>query len=119
MQHEALVTTLRSLKLFGMAQAVAELAEQGAPAFQSVKGMLADLLKAEMAEREVRSVAYQMKIARFPAYRDLAGFDFSQSVANEALVRQLHRCEFLEQAHNLVLVGGPGTGKTHCENQIS
>ena len=32
MQHEALVTTLRSLKLFGMAQAVAELAEQGAPA---------------------------------------------------------------------------------------
>jgi DNA replication protein DnaC len=113
MQHEALVTTLRSLKLFGMAQAVAELAEQGAPAFQSVKGMLADLLKAEMAEREVRSVAYQMKIARFPAYRDLAGFDFSQSVANEALVRQLHRCEFLEQAHNVVLVGGPGTGKTH------
>jgi DNA replication protein DnaC len=113
MQHEAMVTTLRSLKLFGMAQAMAELAEQGAPAFQSVKGMLADLLKAEMAEREVRSVAYQMKIARFPAYRDLAGFDFSQSVANEALVRQLHRCEFLEQAHNVVLVGGPGTGKTH------
>ena len=32
---------------------------------------------------------------------------------NEALVRQLHRCEFLEDAHNVVLVGGPGTGKTH------
>ena len=66
-----------------------------------------------MAEREVRSVAYQMKIARFPAYRDLAGFDFAQSVANEALVRQLHRCDFMDQAHNVVLVGGPGTGKTH------
>ena len=112
MQHEAMVTTLRSLKLFGMAQAVAELGQQGAPAFQAARGMLADLLKAEMAEREVRSVAYQMKIARFPAYRDLAGFDFSQSVANEALVRQLHRCEFLEKAHNVVLVGGPGSGKT-------
>ncbi|GAD23567.1 DNA replication protein [Acidovorax sp. MR-S7] len=32
---------------------------------------------------------------------------------NEALVRQLHRCEFLENANNVVLVGGPGTGKTH------
>ena len=113
MQHEAMITTLRSLKLFGMAQAVAELGEQGGPAFNSAQGMLSDLLKAELAEREVRSVAYQMKIARFPAYRDLAGFDFSQSVANEALVRQLHRCEFMEQAHNVVLVGGPGTGKTH------
>ena len=52
----------------------------------------------EIAKREVRSVAYQMKIARFPAYRDLAGFDFSQSVANEATVRELHRCEFMAQA---------------------
>ena len=113
MQHDAMITTLRSLKLFGMAQAVAELGEQGAPAFRAAQAMLSDLLKAEIAEREVRSVAYQMKIARFPAYRDLAGFDFSQSVASEALVRQLHRCEFIEQAHNVVLVGGPGTGKTH------
>jgi DNA replication protein DnaC len=113
MQHDAMITTLRSLKLFGMAQAVAELGEQGGPAFKGAQGMLSDLLKAEIAEREVRSIAYQMKIARFPAYRDLAGFDFSQSVPNEALVRQLHRCEFIEQAHNVVLVGGPGTGKTH------
>jgi len=113
MQHDAMVTTLRSLKLFGMAHAVTELAAQGAPAYQAAQAILGSLLKAEMAEREVRSVAYQMKIARFPAYRDLAGFDFTQSVANEALVRQLHRCDFLEQAHNAVLVGGPGTGKTH------
>ena len=90
MQHEAMVTTLRTLKLFGMAQAVSELAQQGAPAYQGAQAILGSLLKAEMAEREVRSVAYQMKAARFPAYRDLAGFDFGQSAANEALVRQLH-----------------------------
>ena len=61
----------------------------------------------------VRSTAYQLKAARFPNYRDLAGFDFASSEVNEALARQLHRCEFLEDAHNVVLVGGPGTGKTH------
>ena len=113
MQHEAMVATLKSLKLFGMAQAVDELAAQGAPAYTAAQAMLGTLLKAETAEREVRSTNYQMKLARFPAYRDLSGFDFGQSPVNEALIRQLHRCEFLEQAHNLVLVGGPGTGKTH------
>ena len=84
MQHDAMVTTLRALKLFGMAQAVTELAQQGAPAYQGAQAILGSLLKAEMAEREVRSVAYQMKIARFPAYRDLAGFDFAQSSAGHA-----------------------------------
>jgi DNA replication protein DnaC len=115
----AMVATLKSLKLFGMAHAVAELAAQGAPAFDAAQPMLGQLLKAETAEREVRSVGYQMKVARFPAYRDLAGFNFAHSEVNEALVRQLHRCEFLEQAHNVVLVGGPGTGKTHLATAVA
>lgn len=118
MQREAMTKTLKSLKLFGMAQAVEELATQGAPAYEGAQAMLENLLKAEIAEREVRSVSYQMKVARFPTYRDLAGFDFAQSTVNEALVRQLHRCEFLEQAHNVVLVGGPGTGKTHLATAL-
>ncbi|BAB52435.1 transposase [Mesorhizobium japonicum MAFF 303099] len=71
-----------------------------------------------MAEREVRSTAYQLNAARFPLYRDLAGFDFASSEINEALVRQLHRCEFMDQANNVVLVGGPGTGKTHITTAL-
>jgi DNA replication protein DnaC len=104
--------------MHGMAQAVGELTEQGAPAFEAALPILSQLLKAETADREVRSTAYQLKAARFPNYRDLAGFDFASSEVNEALVRQLHRCEFLEDAHNAVLVGGPGTGKTHLATAI-
>jgi DNA replication protein DnaC len=118
MQHETMIASLKAIKMYGMAQAVDELAKQGSPAYQSAQVMLGTLLKAEMAEREVRSIAYQMKSSRFPVYRDRTSFDFSQSAANEALIRQLHRCEFMDQAHNVVLVGGPGTGKTHLATAL-
>ena len=102
MRHDpasaAIVIMLRTLKMYGMAQAVGDLAQQGSPAFDAAVPILSQLLKAETAEREVRSVAYQIKSARFPAYKDLAGFDFASSEINEALVRQLHRCEFMDVA---------------------
>jgi DNA replication protein DnaC len=118
MSTDAVVANLKSLKLFGMASAVAELAEQGAPAYRQSTGLLDQLIKAEVADREVRSINYQMKIARFPAHRDLAGFEFKDSAVDEAQVRTLHRCEFLDEAENIVLIGGPGTGKTHLATAI-
>jgi DNA replication protein DnaC len=122
MRHDpaaaAITIMLRSLKMHGMAQAAAELTEQGAPAFQSAIPILSQLLKAEIAEREVRSIAYQLKAARFPTYKDLTGFDFSNSQLNEALVRQLHAGAFMDSADNVVLVGGPGTGKTHVATAL-
>ena len=79
MRHDpasgAIVIMLRSLKMYGMAQAVTDLIEQGAPAFEATIPILSQLLKAELAEREVRSIAYQIKAARFPTYKDLTGFD--------------------------------------------
>ena len=48
-----------------------------------------------------------MKSARFPAYKDLSGFDFATSEINEVTVRTLHRCEFMDGAQNVVLIGGP------------
>ncbi|MCB8877409.1 IS21-like element helper ATPase IstB [Acidisoma silvae] len=123
MRHDpasaAVLVMLRSLKMFGMAQAVGDLIEQGAPAFEAAVPILSQLLKAEMAEREVRSIAYQIKAARFPAYKDLAGFDFAASEVNEALVRQLHRGDFMASADNVVLIGGPGTGKSHIATALA
>jgi len=122
MRHDpagaSIVIMLRSLKLHGMAHAVDDLVAQGAPAFEAATPMLSQLLKAEMAEREVRSIAYHTKVARFPSYKDLTGFDFASSDINEATVRQLHRGEFIENAENVVLIGGPGTGKSHVATAI-
>ena len=64
------------------------------------------------------SIAYQIKAARFPAYKDMVGFDFAASEINEAKVRQLHRGEFMDGADNVVLIGGPGTGKSHIATAL-
>jgi DNA replication protein DnaC len=118
MSNDAVVANLKSLKLYGMAGAVAELAEQGAPAYQQSTGLLDQLIRAEVADREVRSINYQMKIARFPSHRDLTGFKFADSAVSEGLVRTLHRCAFLAQTENIVFIGGPGTGKTHIATAL-
>ena len=118
MQTENLISRLKALKLFGMTDAIVSLAEQSSPAYQKALPLLEALLDAEEAERLVRSISYQMKVAKFPSYRDLTGFDFAQSVVDEALIKSLHRCEFMEDTQNVVLVGGPGTGKTHLATAI-
>lgn len=73
MRHDpasaAVVVMLRDLRMYGMAQAVGDLIEQGAPAFDAAVPILSQLLKAEMAEREVRSIAYQIKAAKLPRTR--------------------------------------------------
>lgn len=82
------------------------------------EALMHQLLKAESAYRDVRSMAYQMRAARFPAHRDLTGFAFDEAQVDETLVRDLHKMKFIESAHNIVFVGGPGTGKTHLATSI-
>ena len=61
----------------------------------------------------MRSIAHQIPVARFPGYRDLAGFAFEASSVDKALIVKLADLLFTQQAQNAVLIGGPGTGKTH------
>ena len=105
---------LKALRLHGMAQAWAEMLAQGTPtSIQTARAVIEHLLDAELTERAMRSVSYQMSAARFPAHRDLAGFDFESSNVDRALIEQLADLSFTEAAHNAVFIGGPGTGKTH------
>jgi DNA replication protein DnaC len=110
---------LKQLRLHGMAGAWVDLAEQGGnAALDSSRWLIEHLLQAESTDRGMRSISHQMHAARFPVHRDLAGFDFDVSPVDRKLVTTLAEASFTENAHNAVLVGGPGTGKTHLATAI-
>ena len=76
------------------------------------------LIAAEQADRQARSLNYQLKAARFPVHRDLLRIDWAETPLQQARIEQLATGQFMEQAYNLILVGGTGTGKTHLSTAI-
>ncbi len=110
---------LKELRLHGMVGAWADLAAQGESGVAASQWLIEHLLQAEHTDRAMRSVSHQMFAAKFPLHRDLAGFDFVSSKVDQALVRQLATLSFADTAQNVVLIGGPGTGKTHLATAIA
>ncbi len=106
-----LIKQLKELRLHGMAQTAQDLLASRTP--PTLTTALQQLIEAETAERKVRSIAYQMRIARFPHHKDFASFDYGTSALKKADIEQLCTGQFTQEAHNLILVGGTGTGKTH------
>ena len=107
----ALVEGFGTLRLHGMAGCAQDLLSVRTP--PSLTTTLKQLIEAETVERRVRSIQYQMRIARFPHHKDFAKFDYGASAVKQGEIEQLCTGQFTQNAHNLILVGGTGTGKTH------
>jgi len=110
---------LKALRLHGMASAWTDLMAQGTTSTESSKWLIEHLLQAETTDRAMRSVSHQMNVAKFPVHRDLAGFDFDASSADQRLIKELATLSFTDTAQNAVFIGGPGTGKTHLATAIA
>ena len=80
---------------------------------RSFEVILGDLLRAEIAEKQARSIRYQLGIAKLPLAKELTDFAFVDAPVNQALIDDLATGAFLSQQRNAVLIGGTGTGKTH------
>jgi len=114
-----MITTLKALKLFGMAMDYDDIMHQSTHHQKTFTQCLSMLCHAEKEDRQSRSIRYQMSVAKFPINKSLDTFVFDGTPLNEALVRNLHEGDFLHAARNIVLVGGTGTGKSHLAIAIA
>ena len=95
---------LKALQLHGMADKSPEStwremqAEAPRSTTLSIKALLLRLLSGEEADRQVRTLRYQMKAARFPHHRDLAGFDFTETPVDAARIGHLAKGDYLQTA---------------------
>ncbi|MDY7540121.1 IS21-like element helper ATPase IstB [Undibacterium sp. 5I1] len=114
-----IISELKSLKLYGMATAYTDLTAQSTASVSTSEWLIQHLLEAESTDRAMRSIRYQLHVAKFPIHRHLADFDFSQSKVDQKLIEQLATLAFTEAAHNVVLIGGTGTGKSHLATALA
>jgi len=110
---------LKALRLYGMVSAWEEIVAQGnSVGLQTARWLIEHLLDTEHTDRAMRSIRYQLNSAKFPVHRDLAGFEFEQSKVDQGLISDLADLSFTEAAHNVVFIGGTGTGKTHLATAL-
>ena len=81
---------------------------------------LLQLAELELIERERKSALRRLKAANFPTHKTLENFDFAaQPSVNKTLVSDLMRCQWIDDRSNVLMVGNPGTGKTHLATALA
>ena len=119
-QEAAVQQQCKLLHLPTVAAQFARLTEQAIQQQQPHGRYLEALLGAELEERERNAVARRISEARLPRVKTLDEFDFSQVPQVPATrVRQLAEGEYLARAEPVILLGEPGTGKTHLATGLA
>jgi hypothetical protein len=109
----------RALKAPTLRQSVARLADRARAESWSHEEFLAACLQREVAAREAHGGDGRIRHARFPARKSLEEFDFDHARGlNRDLVAHLGTLDFVAARENVVFLGPPGTGKTHCETGL-
>ena len=110
----ALADQLRELGLTFAAEALPELLTEGVKRQMSNSQLLQELVQREQQQREERRVRTALRLSGLPTGQTLAEFDFAfQPSVERSRIESLATCEWIRQRRSLLLLGAPGTGKSH------
>jgi DNA replication protein DnaC len=111
---------LKALRLPTISAEAEKVAAQAASDNVDHLTYLLQLTELELLERERRAAERRLKAAKFPTMKTLEDFDFTaRPSVNKMLVAELARCEFIDKRENVLLVGNPGTGKSHLATALA
>jgi DNA replication protein DnaC len=110
MERTAILDMMDELKLSGMRRAYDEILAGAIKREHAPPRVVGDLLKAEIAEKQARSIKYQLTLAKLPLAKDIDDAVFADTPVNETLVRDLATGAFLAEQRNAVLIGGTESG---------
>jgi DNA replication protein DnaC len=104
----------RAMRAPRISDAFRRLGDQARDAGWSHEEYLAAVLSREVSAREASGAETRIRAAGFPARKSLEDFNFDhQPSADRNLIAHLGTGVFLSEGKNVVLLGPPGTGKTH------
>src|SRR5512138_992531 len=105
---------LERLRLEHLENQLDTICEQASQRQLNYKDFLVQALQTEWQGRFQRNVEARLKLARFPWIKTLDQFEFDfQPSLDRKQIRELAGMSFVERAHNVILLGPPGVGKTH------
>jgi len=114
MKIDKLKEALLALHLKAMAEVLEETLKKTERENLSPADFLSILASQEMAARQQRRVKNLISQANFPVIKTIDAFDFSfPKTIGKSQVMNLFDLHFVEQKQNAILMGPPGTGKTH------
>ena len=120
MERTDVLELMARLKLYGMRAAYDEVMTTGIKRRHEPPRIVGDLLAAEIAEKQARSIKYQLTIAKSPLAKDIDDFDFAGMPIDETLIRDRGGGVGVAEQRNAVLVGvKSGTGKSHLAIAIA
>lgn len=117
--RDDIFTAMKNLKLAGMIDAYDEVIADAIKRKNTIPEGLYQLLKSEIKTRKLKAISARMKAAKFPENKDLDDFVFSDTPINSEQVMNLYTGEFVKTSRNIIMIGGPGTGKSHLAIAIA